>query len=146
MSTDTVFRSQTTTPAPTTKAQSVPTGKEPSVEGNAQVEVPYRDYEKEHGSPYIVEYFKLGDTWNDPQGGFPKEVETISNHINRLIDSGELANSVTAIKNLLKGLEKVTNVSKEERPLVKVETLSAYIDFLDKTEGIKSNLRRYANA
>jgi len=137
----TVFRTNVEQPKP----EVLPEGKEPDRagdEGEPEV-VPYLDYEREHGHPYSVDYFKLGDTWEDPTGGFPKELSIIEEYMQEKIESGELANSVKAIEEEYKNLEKVTGVKKEERPVVKIETIAAYIEFLMKTAKTKYNLRRY---
>lgn len=126
--------------------ESLPEGKEPSRASETHEEVPYLDYENANSYPYLVDYFELGDTWNDPQGGFPQEIQKIKEYVGEKIESGELANSVSAVKTLLKGMEKVNNLTKEERAVVKVEVLANYVDFLLKNEDVKRNLRRYSNA
>lgn len=140
--TDTVFR---TSQSKTEGLESLPEGRNQTL-GNVDdsIEVPFKDYQNSNSHPFTVDYFKIGDTWSDPQGGFPKEIELIEGYITQKIDSGEIANSQTAVKELMKTIEKTTNMSKEERAVVKVETIAAYIEFLNKTDGIKSNLRRYA--
>ena len=138
---DSVFRAPLTQSSDTP----LPTGIEATSGGEVDVQVPYLDYEDSAGHPYIVEYFNLGDSWSDPIGGFPKELGIIEDYIQEKVDSREIANSVGAIKDLLKGLEKMTNVSKEERSLIKVETIAAYVEFLMKTDTIKHNLRKYGN-
>lgn len=107
------------------------------------IEVPYLDYEKQNAKPYSVDYFKLGDTWMENVGGFPDEVASIEGYISKKINEGEIANSVNAVKNLLKGMEKMNNLTHEERPVVKIEILANYVEFLSKNEQVKSNLRRY---
>lgn len=109
----------------------------------SSVEVPYLSYEQAHGHPHTVEYYKLGDTRANPEGGFPKEVGVIEEYLTNKINSGDLPDDVEAIKDHLKGIEKVTNLSKHERALVKVETIAAYVEFLMKTDQIKYNLKRY---
>ena len=136
---DTVFRQPVQTPIESKPIES----KNPPVEGNAPVEVPYLDYEKEHGRPYLVDHFKLGDRWNDFDGGFPKEIGIIESYIENKIKTGETANSVKSIEELIKGIEKMTNITKEERAVVRIETISAYIEFLMKADKTKYNLRRY---
>ena len=78
-------------------------------------------------------------------GGFPKEISTIESYLQHKIQSGELPNSQSAVKQEINKMLKMTNVNKEERSLVKVETLAAYVKFLMKTEDIRYNLRRYAS-
>lgn len=144
MSTDNVtFR--TKNDQPTVSEEQLPEGKPTTQEGIIDIEVPYLDYDTQHPRPFIADYFNLGDTWNDPIGGFPKEVSIIKEYIDNKINYGEIANSISAIKNVLKGIEKMTNTKNEERAVVKVETIAGYIEFLNKTEGIKKSLRRYGN-
>lgn len=108
-----------------------------------EVEPPYLDYMNDNAKPYVADHYRLGDNWDDPYGGFPVEISTIEGYLRGRIQNGEIANSTSAVKEELKKLEKMTNVSKEERPLIKIETLAAYVRFLQKTNDIKSNLRKY---
>lgn len=128
------------------QTETLPGGKDTSTGEIVNPDVPYLDYESEHSSPFLVDYFVLGDTWNDPQGGFPKEIASIEGYIQEKIESGEIANSITAVKNMIRSMEKINNLSKEERSVVKIEILNNYVDFMRKNEGIKRNLRRYSNA
>jgi Arc/MetJ-type ribon-helix-helix transcriptional regulator len=116
---------------------------ESSIGSESKVETPFKDYEQSKGYPFSVDYFNLGDTWADTSGGFPKEVSLIEEYLDSKVQSGELPNSTDAVKDMLKKMEKVTNLDKHERPLVKIETIAAYIEFLMKTDKIKFNLRRY---
>lgn len=133
-------------PQPEAETANLPITKESHTEVETNVPVPYLDYEQSQGKPYLADHFHLGDTWNDPVGGFPKEISTISNYIEDKIRSGQSANSLSAVQQLLKGLEKVTNTTTEERAVIKLETLSAYVEFLMKTENLKINLGRYNGA
>lgn len=138
---DTTFRTES---APA-KPEVVPQPSTPAVSSTSTVEVPYLDYGKEHGAPFIVEHYKLGDTWSQAQGGFEKEVNTLESYFLNQIHSGELPNSVTAIKNRLKEIEKVTNTAKEERPAHKLGIIAAYVRFLSETDDIKHNIKRYGS-
>jgi hypothetical protein len=141
---ETVFRTQPKvdsgieTPLPTE-------GKVASGVSTTKEEVPYLDYSKEHGMPHTALFFELGDRWADATGGFPKEVETIENYFREKITSGEMANSVMAVKDRLKEILKVTNMTKEERNLIKIETVAAYVKFLMEGDNIKQQVKRYGN-
>lgn len=144
--TNTVFRSQQTEIS-SDNNQSLPKGSQSTTGGGDDtIEVPYLDYENQKGNPFIVDYYKLGSTWQESLGGFAKEVQLINNHIKNKIESGEIANSQSAVKELIKTMEKTNNLQKEERVVIKMEILAAYVDFLDKKNTIKSNLRKYAYA
>ena len=137
----TIFREKAVKAEP----EVMPKGKEPTRGTEIQVEVPYLDYEKEHNHPHSVDYFKLGDTWDDPAGGFPEEISVIEEYLQDRIKKGEIANSTKAVKQELKKLERLNNTNKEERTVVKIGVLTAYIKFLMETDNIKINLRKYGN-
>lgn len=141
---DTAFRAKVE-PAKS-ESEVLPGGKTPNVIETIKEEVPYMDYERENNHPFTVDYFKLGDAWEDPTGGFPKEVSLIEEYVKSKIDSGETANSVEAIKDVLKGIEKTTNTTKEGRNIVKMETIAAYVKFLMKSDNIKFNVSRYGRS
>ena len=132
-----------------TKTESKPEragkGKEPAFQSTVKVEVPYNDYEAEHGQPYVVDHYELGDHWSEGMGGYEQEVATIEGYIKDRIDSGELANNQKAVKVELKKMEKLTNVKDEPRAVVKVATITAHIKFLREAEGIRKDFAKYAN-
>ncbi len=135
---ETVFRNQQEAVVePETKVesnQSVSTSK---------VEVPYLDYHKTNGKPYLADLFELGDRWNDSMGGFAEEINTIEEYLGTQISNREVENSTKAVQKRLKEIEKVTNMDKEDRKVVKLEVLAQYVKFLMKTQDIKRNITRY---
>jgi len=144
---DTVFRTQSDVKPTPQQEESLPKGQTPDatpIQDN--IEVPYLDYETQNNHPYSVDYFKLGSTWDEPVGGFPHEIANIEDYVKEKVNRGEIANSVKAITNYFKELEKITNIKNEERAVIKVETLSNYIEFLRKTDGLKRSLVRYGSS
>ena len=104
------------------------------------------DYERSTSKPFSVDYFGLGDTWQEPTGGFPKEVKEIEDYFADKISSGDIENSIDAVKDRLKEILKITNMSKEGRNLIKVETVAAYIKFLRETDDIRQSVKRYGSS
>ncbi len=49
------------------------------------------------------------------------------------------------VKKKLKEIEKVTNMDKESRKVIKLEVLANYVKFLMKTDDIKKNITRYGS-
>lgn len=144
MAGETTFRAAST-PVADTGTSSIQAKPEQAV-STTTVEVPFTDYARENAKPFSVEYFGLGDTWNEPTGGFPKEIETIENYFADRIAEGEMANSTTAVKDRLKEILKITNMAKEERAVIKLETIAAYIRFLREGADIKRSIKRYGSA
>lgn len=101
------------------------------------IEVPHSEYRKEHPYPFAADYFDLGDRWADREGGYPEEVEVIENYISQKIESGEYPNTTDAIKTRLRSIEKLTGLEKDERIPIRIETLAAYMKFMDQKELIR---------
>jgi hypothetical protein len=105
-----------------------------------EVEPPYLDYTKVHNHPYLVDHLQLGDRWEE---GFSSEVGLVESYIKGRIENGDIPNSLTAVKEEIKKLEKINNISKEERPVMKAGILSAYVKFLMEADKVKYNIRKY---
>lgn len=114
-----------------------------SVAKQEDIEVPYTDYEREHKHPYAVDHFELGDSWNDKYGGFTEEIQNIEGYFKEQIKHGKMNNTVEAVKAKLKSIYKLCGIDKTERITMQLEKLSAYIDFLKKTDHITLNHQRY---
>jgi len=141
MSDDTVFR---TKQEPQPQKVDKPYVETPSPT-STEVEPPYLDWEHEKGKPYLVDYFDLGEYWQDKVGGFEKEVATINNYVRDEIEQGRIDNSVEAVKNLLKKIEKQAGYDKTDRNVVKIAQMAAYTEFLYKTRDINKNNYRYGH-
>lgn len=121
----------------TPKAENI-VGKE-VVTDTVHEEVPYTDYKAENGKPYLADHYKLGDTWEV----FNEEISTIEDYVKRRMESGEMANSTKAVKDLIKSMEKMHNLKNEERTVVKLGVLASYVKFLNESEGYRFNWRKY---
>jgi hypothetical protein len=102
-----------------------------------QLEPPFTDYEQAHGHPYVVEHYELGDTWKERMGGFMPEVQAITTYLMRQIGTKEMDNSVDAVRETIKRLERVANVKKSDRVVSKIAKVAAYVEFLNKVDGAK---------
>lgn len=139
---DTTFREKQTTP----------TGVEPKAEAKIStqgstttIEPPFLDYSREHGQPFVVEHFQLGDRWNDSSGGFFPEVTAIESYLAEQVTNREVENSLKAIKKRIKEIEKVTGMDKEDRKIIKLEVMADYVKFLMKKSDTYKNITRYGN-
>jgi hypothetical protein len=102
-------------------------------------EVPYSDYLAENGRPYLTFHYSLGDGWEI----FNSELGLLEDYLDRKINSGEIANSVPAVKNVLKKMEKLNGLTDEERSVVKLGIIASYIKFLNEADGVRQNSRKY---
>ena len=102
-------------------------------------EIPYSDYKMENGKPYIADHYELGDNWEI----FNEEISTIEDYVKRQMEKGEMSNSINAVKDLIKKMEKLHNLKNEERSVVKIGTISSYIKFLNEAEGYRFNWRKF---
>lgn len=145
MTDDSVFRTKVeSTPQPEPVAEAPkPSEPVPSPVSDNTIEVPYTDYENAHSKPFAVDFFDLGDNWNSAEGGFSKEVAVIEEYFSKKIKTGELENSVKVIREKLKSIEKIANTHEDSRKTIRLGTISAYIEFLMKTDKVMYNARRY---
>jgi hypothetical protein len=121
-----------------------PEGKtEQAISSSTEVTPPFTSYHQQMGKPYIVEHFDIGDYWDDPSGGFETEVQMINDYLSHRIEQGDIADTVEAVRNELKAMEKINNLKKEERTVVKIGKLAAYAEFLNKADGIEKTYRKY---
>lgn len=135
---DTVFRQQVAPEA----EQPLPEGKDaPSQPIVNDVPVPYLD-----ASNFLEEYFNIGTEWKDHDASFYKELEGIDSYLKTKIESKELPNDQVAIRNELKKMERLNNLNKEQRSVIRLEVLANYVEFMKKNDNLKSNLKRYADA
>lgn len=142
--TDAAFR-EPSEPTRTPKEIVEPEDKEEPQDRVETVEPPYLDYEVTKGQPYLVDHFELGASWNDPVGGFAKELSIIEEYIGNEIRTGKIGNDIVSAKEILKQAEKMTNTKSETRPVVKLGVLAEYMKFLMESGKIKYNAQRYAN-
>jgi hypothetical protein len=120
------------------------TAKETTSGTITKVEVPFSDYSREHGSPYTVDLFGLGEHWTDGIGGFTDEVGAIENYLKEQVDNREIDNSLTAVKKRIKEIEKITGIEHEDRTTVRMEIIAEYVKFLMKKSDIHRNITRYS--
>ena len=129
---DTVFRyQQAQTP---TKEVSLIKGDTKSTHDTV-IEPPFTDYEKVHNHPFTVDYFELGNMWNQ-DGIYNKEVNTIEKYLKNCINKGHV-NDLNVVKDTMKKLEKTAGVEETDRTIVRVGKLATYVTFLLKTDNIK---------
>lgn len=141
---DVVFRSQVqsgdSNPPPVDKADVGP-----RTAPETKIEVPYTDYVNEYHRPFIVDYYQLGNSWEDPDGGFYREVNNIENYLRNQIEKGELANTLIAVKEKMKKLEKINGLDKTAGTNLKISVVSAFVKFLQETRDVKNALRKYGH-
>jgi len=137
---DTVFRTKEEVKEEPPKKENIVPDKQTVVE-SAKEPVPYTEYKAENGKPYTAKHFELGDNWEV----FNEEVSIIEEYLNRKIDKGEIANDVKIIEKEIRKMEKLNNVKDEPRAVVKIATIASYIRFLNESDGIRINWRKYAS-
>jgi Arc/MetJ-type ribon-helix-helix transcriptional regulator len=110
-----------------------------------KIEPPFTDYEKAHDYPFTVEYYDLGKYWQTDDI-YSKEVTTIEGYLRAKIESGEYDNSLEAIKEAIKKIEKTAGVEKTDSTVVRVGKVAAYAEFLSKVTHLRGSAQHYANS
>jgi hypothetical protein len=130
---DNVFRTSQPAPAPSTETVTTAPDKS-GTNPKAEVEVPYLDYKNEHKKPFSVDYFELGNLWDDRDGGFKSEISIIEDYMFHLIGSGKISNSTEAVREKIRSIEKMAGVSKFETTARRIGKITAFTKFLKDTE------------
>jgi len=103
------------------------------------VEPPYTSYEGENHHSYLVDHYELGES----KDLFNDEIKTIDGYFKSLAEHGKIDNKLSTIKSLIAKYEKMANIGKEERTVMKIAKLSAFVKFLRESEHINSEVGRY---
>jgi len=111
----------------------------------SDIEPPYTDYQKMKHHPYIVDHFKLGDSWQNELGGFEDEVSLIDGYFKGKIEQGEMKNDTEAVREKMNSIYKLCHIDKTERTTMQIEKLAAYIKFLKETDDIKLRNFKYGS-
>lgn len=105
---------------------------------------PYSEYKRITGKPIEAEYFGLGNHWQVYEGEVGDELKVIQDYFQEKTGSGEMDNSVDAVKTKLKELERLVGVDKTERTVVKMAKIAAYVKFLKESSKIERDNKHYA--
>ena len=136
---DTVFRTPSKAVEVAPEIMPERADSKPSVESDS-----FLGYEMETHQPYLSEYFDVRETWNEPLAGFKEDFEVINSYFKDKINKGEMVDTVEAVKDKLKWIEKMANIDKTERTVMKIEKIKAFVKFLKETDNININGAKYA--
>ncbi len=103
------------------------------------IEPPYTSYEGEKHHSYLVDHYELGES----KDLFENEIKTIDGYFKDQAEHGKIDNKLSTIKSLIAKYEKMANIGKEERTVMKIAKLSAFVKFLRESEHINSEVSRY---
>jgi hypothetical protein len=95
-------------------------------------------YVADNGVPLIVDLYGLKDTFQADPEAF-SEVQDINRYLEDLVTSGQLDNSLDAVKAKIKQLEKMSGVDETERVNMKLTRLAEYAKFENRVNDAKRN-------
>lgn len=95
-----------------------------------KVETPYLAYEDETGTPFVVDYYELGNLWNKDKA-YTAEVMDIESFIKGKIKAKEVANALSAVKSYLRGLEITVGAKDHEPKATRMNKLLNYIETIN---------------
>lgn len=127
-------------PVPTADtATSTLANREVSVGENTNIDL-YMTYNMDHDIPFVADYYGIGDMMGYKDLSYADEITTIDNYLVDEVRGQRLANSTDAVKNALRGLEKLAGVDKNTPTSIRVKQLAAYSEFLRKANEIKKGI------
>lgn len=127
-------------PAPAADtATSTLASREVVVGDNTNIDL-YMTYNMDHDIPFVADYYGIGDMMGYKDLSYADEITTIDNYLVDEVRGQRLANSTDAVKNALRGLEKLAGVDKNTPTSIRVKQLAAYSEFLRKANEIKKGI------
>lgn len=84
-------------------------------------------YKEVVGKPFVAVHYDVANIWDDPDGGFAEEINTIENYIKKMVTEKRLENSTDKAKVFLKEAEKAAGVDPKESTLVKIIKVAAFV-------------------
>lgn len=133
---DSTFRSANPAPSESPKAEPQQDPDTTQTANSSEVPVPYLDYKNTNHKPFTVEYFELGNMWDDKDGGFESEINIIEDYMYHLIGDGQIANSTEAVKEKIRSLEKQAGIKKFDTTTNRISKITAFTKFLKEVENL----------
>ena len=131
---DSTFRAAKPAPSESLKAEPKQAPDTTQTANSSEVPVPYLDYKNTNNKPFTVEYFELGNMWDDKDGGFQSEINIIEDYMYHLIGDGQIANSTEAVAEKIKSLEKQAGIKKFDTTVNRIAKITAFTKFLKEVE------------
>lgn len=100
-------------------------------------------YEVDYGVPYIAEYLGMKEAYKLDPTLYP-ETEEITTYLQDLVTTGQLDNSIVAIKAKLGQLEKMSGIDSTQRANMKLVRLAEYAKFENAINKAKNNSLRWS--
>jgi hypothetical protein len=135
------FRSGSTVTETNTSPEVEVGSNEPTTQRDSDVEPAFTLYESAKNQSFIAEY--LGLTGDGNKEVYENEIQTIENYFKEKVKRGDIENTTDAVKSVLKKAEKDLKFEEEDRTVVKVEKLVAYLKFKLEVEDIMEKNRKY---
>ncbi len=100
-------------------------------------------YEVDNGVPYIIDYFDVADTYKvDPEAYM--EANEITQYLQDLVNTGQIDNTIDAVKAKLKQLEQLSGIEETDRVNMKLTRLAEYAKFENRINQAKRSAIKWS--
>jgi hypothetical protein len=111
--------------------------------GSEKADGAFVGYEFDNGVPFIIDYFGVSETYQaDP--AMYDEAEEITQYLQDLVTTGQIDNSITAVKAKLKQLEQLSGIEESDRINMKLTKLVEYAKFENKINQAKRSAIKWS--
>jgi hypothetical protein len=100
-------------------------------------------YEFDNGVPFIIDYFEVSETFKADPAMFD-EAQEITQYLQDLVTTGQIDNTVTAVKAKLKQLEQLSGIEESDRINMKLTKLVEYAKFENKVNQAKRSAIKWS--
>lgn len=88
----------------------------------------FATYELDQKRPFMADYFEVGNVW-DKEETLGRDLKEIEGYIRTQVEAEKVDNSIKAVKEYVKELERKAGLSRYESTSQRIQKILAYIDF-----------------
>jgi len=113
------------------------------ITGSEKADGVFVGYEFDNGVPYIIDYFGVKETFKaDPE--MYDEAGEITQYLQDLVTTGQLDNSIAAVRAKIKQLEQLSGVDETDRINMKLTKLVEYAKFENRINQAKRSAIKWS--
>lgn len=123
-----------TAAAPVAAADSPTAAIDPSHVSDTHEASLFATYEADQKRPFMADYFEVPQVW-DKEPGMSRDIKEIEGYIRQQVSDKKIDNSIKAVKEFVKELERKAGLSRYESTPQRIVKLLAYLDFRKVVDG-----------
>lgn len=98
----------------------------------------FTGYEEDAGHSFVAKHYGIENIYREAGNGVEADVRMLNEHIKNRIKTGDVEDSLDAVRKYLSHLEEVVGIQEHERTTMKLPQLVAYVRYMANKSLIKA--------